>query len=97
MRRFNLKLDLIGTKFQKLVWRELIKIPYGGTVTYADIARRVGRSKASRAVGRAVAENPIPIIIPCHRVISSDGSIGGYSFGVKIKEFLLELEGARDV
>jgi methylated-DNA-[protein]-cysteine S-methyltransferase len=97
LRKFNLRLDLIGTKFQRRVWRELMKIPYGRTVTYGDIARMIGKPGASRAVGRALAENPIPIIVPCHRVIASDGSPGGYSFGVEIKEFLLGLEGARNV
>jgi len=90
---FKVPLDLHGTEFQKKVWNELLKIPYGKTVSYKTIAGKVGDVKSIRAVGRANGANPVPIIIPCHRVINSDGSIGGYSGGIKIKEKLLELEG----
>lgn len=82
-----------GTEFEKKVWKELWKIPYGKTVSYKDIARKVGSPKAVRAVGQANKKNPFPIIIPCHRVIASDGSLGGYAYGVEMKIKLLRLEG----
>lgn len=91
---FTFPIDLIGTPFQIRVWRELIKIPYGTTITYRQLARRVGVPKGFQAVGRANSANPIPIVVPCHRVIGSDGSLIGYAAGVKTKEFLLRLEGA---
>jgi len=90
---FKVPLDIHGTEFQKKVWNELSKVPYGKTVSYKTIAEKVGDVKSIRAVGRANGANPVPIIIPCHRIINSDGSIGGYSGGIKIKEKLLELEG----
>jgi len=89
---FDVPLNLSGTEFQLKVWEELRKIPYGETESYADIAKAIGNSKAVRAVGTAISKNPIPIIIPCHRVINSDGSIGGFSGGVRVKEKLLHLE-----
>jgi methylated-DNA-[protein]-cysteine S-methyltransferase len=92
--KFTCSLDLIGTPFQVRVWKELSKIPYGTTITYKQLARRLGTSKGFQAVGRANASNPLPIIIPCHRVIGTDGSLVGYSSGIKTKEFLLKLEGA---
>lgn len=92
-RRFSLPLDMRGTTFQLRVWRALLGIPYGETRSYAQVARIVKRPKAHRAVGNAVAANPIPIIIPCHRVISSNGDVGGYSCGVHIKRKLLRIEG----
>jgi methylated-DNA-[protein]-cysteine S-methyltransferase len=92
--RFTCPVDLIGTPFQIRVWRELAKIPYGTTITYKQLARRVGTSKGFQAVGRANASNPLPIIVPCHRVLGTDGSLVGYSSGIKTKEFLLKLEGA---
>ncbi len=92
--KFNCVSKLIGTPFQVRVWKELTKIPYGSTFTYKHLAKRVGVSGAYQAVGRAIAANPLPIIIPCHRVIGSDGSLVGYSCGIKTKEFLLRLEGA---
>jgi O-6-methylguanine DNA methyltransferase len=92
--KFRSSLDEIGTVFQTRVWRELRKIPYGTTITYKQLARRVGIPKGYQAVGRAVASNPLPIIIACHRVIGSDGKLTGYSAGIKTKEFLLRLEGA---
>jgi len=92
--RFTCPVDLIGTPFQIRVWKELARIPYGTTITYGHLAKRVGVPKGFQAVGRAVGANPLPIIIPCHRVVGSDGSLVGYSAGVKTKEFLLRLEGA---
>ena len=80
-----------GTDFQKRVWSALCTVPYGKTVTYGDIARKIGNEKAYRAVGNANGRNPIPIIIPCHRIVASDG-IGGYSSGLEIKRLLLKLE-----
>lgn len=97
LKKFELQIDLIGTDFQKKVWRETMKIPYGDTITYAMLARRIHKPNSYRAVANALGANPLPIIVPCHRVIASDGSLGGYTGGVKIKEFLLGLEGARGV
>ena len=93
-RRFDLPLDLRGTDFQKRCWRELLKIPYGETRSYGDIARAIGNPAAVRAVGLANGKNPIAIIVPCHRVIGSDGSLTGYGGGLENKRRLLELEGA---
>ena len=92
--KFTCPIDLIGTPFQIRVWKELAKIPYGTTITYKHLAKRVSAPKASQAVGRANGANPLPIIIPCHRVLGSNGALVGYSCGVKTKEFLLRLEGA---
>lgn len=86
------KLKLEGTAFQKRVWRELLKVRRGTTVSYGELARRVGKPGAARAVGNAVKKNPYPVTIPCHRVIRSDGSIGGYAYGVKRKIQLLKRE-----
>ncbi len=93
-RDFTLALDPAGTPFQREVWGELARIPYGATVSYGELARRVGRPAASRAVGAANGANPIPIILPCHRVIGSNGSLTGYGGGLPIKRALLSLEGA---
>ena len=94
LRNFQSRLDLTsGTSFQKSVWKELIGIPYGKVNTYKELARNIGNPNAFRAVGNAVGSNPIPIIIPCHRVVASNG-LGGYSSGLKIKRMLLKLEGA---
>jgi methylated-DNA-[protein]-cysteine S-methyltransferase len=90
----TLTLDPYGTPFQLRVWEELRRIPYGTTISYAELAQRVGKPQASRAVGQANAVNPIPIIIPCHRVINADGSLGGYSSGPDRKRWLLRHEGA---
>ena len=90
---FNLPLDLYGTPFQRAVWQELLEIPYGETRSYAQVAAAVGRPRATRAVGAANGANPLPIVIPCHRVICSDGSLGGYGGGLALKEALLRLEG----
>ncbi len=92
---FTCKLDLDqGTGFQQKVWEALQSIPYGQTKSYAWIAEAIGQSKAVRAVGGANGKNPIPIIVPCHRVIRKDGNIGGYTGGLDKKRFLLDLEGA---
>jgi methylated-DNA-[protein]-cysteine S-methyltransferase len=91
-REFTLPLDLRGTEFQKRCWGALLKIPYGQTCTYADIARAVGSERAFRAVGMANHDNPVAIVVPCHRVIASDGTLGGYGGGLDIKRKLLELE-----
>jgi O-6-methylguanine DNA methyltransferase len=93
-REFSFALDLRGTDFQIACWRALIAIPYGETRSYADIARAIGRPKGFRAVGMANNRNPIAIVVPCHRVIASDGTLCGYGGGVDIKRKLLELEGA---
>lgn len=93
-REFTFPLDLRGTDFQIDCWRALLAIPYGETRTYGDIARAVGKSNAFRAVGMANNRNPIAIVVPCHRVIASDGTLCGYGGGLEVKRKLLELEGA---
>lgn len=93
-RDFAFPLDLRGTDFQVACWRALLAIPYGETRTYADIARAVGRPQGFRAVGMANNRNPIAIVVPCHRVIASDGTLCGYGGGLDIKRKLLELEGS---
>jgi O-6-methylguanine DNA methyltransferase len=92
--KFTCPIDLIGTEFQLRVWKELTRISYGSTATYRQIARRISMPGASQAVGRANGSNPLPIIIPCHRVLGTKGALVGYSCGIKTKEFLLRLEGA---
>jgi len=92
-KEFDVPLDLRGTDFQKGVWKELSKIPYGKTISYKELAIKLGGETKSRAVGQANALNPAPILVPCHRVINSDGKLGGYSCGLDVKEKLLELEG----
>lgn len=93
-KKFTVSLDFEGTEFQNKVWNELLKIPYGKLKTYKEIATKIGNENAMRAVGRANSTNHIPIIIPCHRVIASNGTLGGYSGGISLKEKLLELEGS---
>lgn len=93
-REFGFPLDLRGTEFQVACWRALLNIPYGETRSYADIARAVGRPQGFRAVGMANNRNPIAIVVPCHRVIASDGTLCGYGGGLDIKRKLLVLEGA---
>lgn len=93
-RAFTLPLDLRGTAFQLRCWNALLEIPYGETRTYAEIARRVGSPRGFRAVGQANHDNPVAIVVPCHRVLTSDGALGGYGGGLDIKQRLLELEGA---
>lgn len=89
---FEVPYLLQGTPFQKRVWAALCQIPYGQTRSYRDIARTIGNPKGCRAVGMANHQNPLMILVPCHRVIGADGSLGGYAAGVEIKRFLLELE-----
>ena len=86
-----------GTSFEKKVWSALKKIPYGKTRSYKDIAKSIGHSKAFRAVGNANGSNFIPLIIPCHRVIESDGGLGGFGHGLKVKKKLLDLEKAHGI
>ena len=92
-REFDLTLAPEGTPFERSVWDELRRIPFGETRSYGEIARAIGRPNASRAVGRANGANPIPIVVPCHRVIGADGSLTGYAGGLDMKRTLLELEG----
>jgi methylated-DNA-[protein]-cysteine S-methyltransferase len=94
LQRFDCKLHFKGTPFQKKVWTALAKIPYGRTRSYKDIARAIGHPKAFRAVGNANGQNSIPLIIPCHRVIESNGGLGGFGHGVKVKKQLLDFEKA---
>jgi O-6-methylguanine DNA methyltransferase len=91
-RSFDLTLDLQGTDFQKEVWQALQQIPYGETSTYGEIARRLGRPGAARAVGRGCGTNPAPLVVPCHRVLASSGRLGGFSGGLDWKKWLLALE-----
>jgi len=91
-RRFSVPLSIHGSDFQKKVWRTLAEIPYGETACYLDIAERLGNPRACRAVGMANHNNPLPIIIPCHRVVGKDGGLTGYAGGVDMKAFLLKLE-----
>ena len=91
---FELAVEVEGTPFERRVWDEVRSIPYAQTATYAEIARRIGRPGASRAVGRANARNPVAVIVPCHRVIGSDGSLTGYAGGIEMKRALLDLENA---
>jgi methylated-DNA-[protein]-cysteine S-methyltransferase len=94
LRTFDLPLAPRGTPFQLRVWQQLRKIPWGETISYGELATRIGNPKASRAVGLANGANPIAIIVPCHRVIGSNGKLTGYGGGLPIKEFLLALEGS---
>jgi methylated-DNA-[protein]-cysteine S-methyltransferase len=93
-RAFSFPLDLRGTDFQRACWQALLQIPYGETRSYADIARAVARPQGFRAVGMANNRNPVAIVVPCHRVIASDGTLCGYGGGLDVKRKLLELEGA---
>ena len=93
-KEFCFPLDLRGTSFQKRCWKALLRIPYGKTRSYAEIAADVGAPRAFRAVGQANHHNPIAIVVPCHRVITADGKLGGYGGGLEMKEKLLQLEGA---
>ena len=91
-KEFNLEIACDATDFEQIVWSQLCNIDYGETITYKELAKRCGNEKAFRAVGNANRNNQIPIIIPCHRVIASDGTLGGYSGGTEIKKKLLEIE-----
>jgi methylated-DNA-[protein]-cysteine S-methyltransferase len=95
-RTFDVPMELDGTAFQRAVWAELSRIPYAETISYGELARRVGRPKGPRAVGQANGANPIPIIVPCHRVLASNG-IGGYGGGLPVKRALLAVEGVEGV
>jgi len=92
---FELPLDLRATPFQHTVYEELLAIPYGETRSYAEVARRIGKPRAVRATGTANGANPIPLVIPCHRVIAADGGLGGYGGGLALKRRLLAMESAR--
>jgi methylated-DNA-[protein]-cysteine S-methyltransferase len=90
--QFELELDLQGTAFQKAVWNQLLQIPYGETRSYGDIAKAVGKPRAARAVGMANHDNPIAVVVPCHRVVGRDGSLTGYAGGLHLKAQLLSIE-----
>lgn len=90
--RFVLPLNFVGTDFQKLVWQSLLTIPFGETRSYGQIAQHIGKPKAARAVGAANGRNPISIVIPCHRVIGSNGELTGFAGGLKAKAYLIEIE-----
>jgi methylated-DNA-[protein]-cysteine S-methyltransferase len=94
LRAFDLPLAPRGSPFELRVWRALLEIPYGTTRSYSEIARRLGDLEATRAVGAANGSNPLPIVVPCHRVIGADGSLTGYGGGLEVKRYLLRLEGA---
>jgi methylated-DNA-[protein]-cysteine S-methyltransferase len=93
-RTFDFPLSPKGSEFQKRVWAELVKIPFGETISYGELARRIGNPAASRAVGRANATNPIALVVPCHRVIGTNGKLTGYAGGIELKEKLLNWERA---
>ena len=95
LREFDMRQCPSGTPFQLTVWEALRRIPYGETVTYGELARRIGRPTAVRAVGRANGQNPLPIVVPCHRVIGADGTLTGYAGGLDIKSALLAVESGR--
>jgi len=92
-RDFTFPVRPAGTDFNQRVWQELTRIPYGETRTYGELARKIGRPNAARAVGSANGRNPVPIVLPCHRVVASGGKLGGYGGGLELKKRLLELEG----
>jgi methylated-DNA-[protein]-cysteine S-methyltransferase len=93
---FNIHIDFnTGTEFMQNVWRQLLQIPYGTTISYLDLARAIATPEHTRAVGMANGKNPIPIVVPCHRVIGSNGTLTGYALGLKIKNYLLTLETAK--
>ena len=93
---FSTPLDIVGTPFQRRVWAALRRIPYGKTISYGCLAERIGQPGAQRAVGQANGANRIAIVIPCHRVVQSDGTLGGYGGNLRRKQFLLDLESSRD-
>jgi methylated-DNA-[protein]-cysteine S-methyltransferase len=96
LKKFSLKFDFAGTEFQKKVWRALAAIPFGETRSYGDIAKQIGRPNAVRAVGAANGRNPISIMVPCHRVIGSNGKLTGFAGGLETKAFLLKTESERE-
>ena len=91
-KRFDLPLAMTGSPFQHQVWSALVDIPFGESLSYGELARRLGRPRAARAVGQANGANPIPIVVPCHRVIAGDGGMGGFSGGLSTKRWLLRHE-----
>ncbi len=93
-KEFDLPLEIIGTDFQKKVWKQLLKIPFGKTISYKELALRLGNLKSIRAAAKANGANPLPIVIPCHRVLGADGNLVGYGSGLDVKEKLLQLEGS---
>ena len=93
----KIPLDLHGTPFQQSVWKEMLRIPAGKTRSYADVARNIGRPKAFRAVAQACGANPVPIVVPCHRVVASGGKLGGYTGGIEKKIHLLDAEGVEGI
>jgi methylated-DNA-[protein]-cysteine S-methyltransferase len=95
LRRFEVAVYLEGTDFQRRVWNQLPRIPYGETITYGELAARLGIPKAARAIGRANATNPVALVLPCHRVVGHSGLLTGYGAGIAIKKALLELEGVK--
>ena len=92
LRRFEVPLDLVGTEFQRRAWDRLATIPYGTTTTYGELAERDGHRGRARAVGAANGANPVPIVLPCHRVVGADGSLTGFGGGLDVKRYLLDLE-----
>ncbi|HVS01597.1 MAG TPA: methylated-DNA--[protein]-cysteine S-methyltransferase [Thermoanaerobaculia bacterium] len=92
-RAFDLPLAPRGTAFQRATWEQLSRIPWGGAISYGELARRIGRPRGSRAVGQANGANPIPVVVPCHRVVAGDGTLGGYGGGLERKRWLLAHEG----
>jgi methylated-DNA-[protein]-cysteine S-methyltransferase len=92
LKHFSVPLHTEGSEIQQAVWHELQRIPYGEVMSYSEMATRIGKPKAVRAVGSACGANPIPVIIPCHRVLRSDGSLGGFGWGLDVKDFLLAME-----
>lgn len=92
-KKFNLPLQIMGTDFQEKVWQQLKKVGYGESQSYSELAKGVGAPKAMRAVGSACGKNPLPIIVPCHRILSKSGTLGGFSGGLEVKAWLLEHEG----
>jgi methylated-DNA-[protein]-cysteine S-methyltransferase len=93
LRKFTVPIAADGTPFQKTVWSELLKIPYGKRRTYGELAAKLGRPRGARAVGAACGANPVPILVPCHRVVGAEGSLGGFGAGVAVKQALLDIEG----
>jgi methylated-DNA-[protein]-cysteine S-methyltransferase len=96
LKSFDLSLSPAGTPFQRSVWKALCEIPYGKTISYGELAKRIGKPTAYRAVGAANGRNPLPIVVPCHRVIGSDGRLTGYNGGIYLKEYLLKLEKSQE-
>jgi O-6-methylguanine DNA methyltransferase len=92
LREFSVPVAAEGTPFQRNVWRRVARVPYGRTTTYGKVAEEIGKSRAARAVGAACRDNPVPILVPCHRIVGCKGSLGGFAGGVEMKETLLKLE-----